>query len=116
MKLNVKHTIVKVNEKDLEIEDDKFELSIKVLTYKENLEIMDEFDIKSEKTSEQELMDYAKSIFVNTVISWKGIEDGEGKDLECNNKNKAAIFDFNPAFAEKVISNASKKVTDTKKK
>jgi len=119
MKLNVDYKIVNVKNEDMEMED-TFNIKVKILTYKENIALLENHNIDYSKlNSENEeikFMDYAKDVFINSVVEWENIEDSNGKDLECNDKNKSAIFDFNPAFAQKVIEIASNKINDSKKK
>lgn len=114
MKLNTSYSTVEITEKDLGLEE-KINISVKILTYKENIELMSKHDIK-ENSSEIKMLDYAKDIFVKSVVKWSGIEDNNGKPLECNVKNKSAIFDFNPDFAESIITKAAEKIEDNKKK
>jgi len=42
------------------------------------------------------------------IIDWKGLEDDDGKKLECDEENKKFIFDYVPELREFVFQSVRK--------
>jgi hypothetical protein len=141
MKLAIDYKIVKITEKDFIVEeeviteeisdkkvksnsksknivketseDDKFSFTIKVLTYKENMSIMDN---SKKEDGELDVLSYAEELFVNSVLEWENILDINDSIIECNIVNKKLIFTFNPEFCQKIIEKSAEKLRIDKKK
>jgi hypothetical protein len=112
MKLYTDYRVINITNKDLKIKDE-FSIKVKVLTYKENLAIMESITDNSDNLK---MLDTGRLIFIKSVIEWKNITDSTDKELECSDENKGLVFDFNPDFCQEVLNMATKKVIEDKKK
>jgi len=112
MKLHTDYKIINITNKDLKLKDE-FTIKVKILTYKENLSIIEAFEGEDNSIK---MLEVAKQIFVNSVIDWVNITDMEDKPLECSTENKSLVFDFDPEFCNKIITFATSKVQEDKKK
>jgi hypothetical protein len=112
MKLQTAHKKVVITNKDLEMEEE-FSFEVKILSYRENVLIL---EANGNPEKESELLNVLKEIFVNSVISWTGVTDLEGNDLECNKENKELIYEYDTAFCQEVITKVSEEVQNHKKK
>ena len=62
---------------------------------------------KGERVEETDWLSVNAELFVYCVVDWRGLEDEEGRPLECDNRNKALVAKLNPGFASKVIDKAA---------
>ena len=113
MKIQTTNKKVIVTNKDFDLED-TFEITVQILTYKENMSLLESVNI--EKQSNSDLLDYSKQLFIRSVIDWKNIVNENNEEIECNNENKAAMFDFNTVFCQAIISKVTEHLEDYKKK
>jgi hypothetical protein len=121
MKLRSTAKIVTVNEKDLGMKGEKFSFTVKVLTFKESMSIMNQ---TTNDDGKEDVMQFAEEVFTQSVIAWDNIigesyaEDGSDIEqiLDCTDENKRIIFNFNPDFCKEVINKASEKISKDKKK
>jgi hypothetical protein len=93
----------------IEIEKDgciaKFLVS--VMTPKESLGQLASFTKYSwEKNQRVEKIEYYKlrmDTINKTILDWEGIENEDGDELECNEKNKEIIYLYNAPLIEEVL-------------
>lgn len=115
MKLNTKQKIITITNKDFK-DKEVYSFDIRVLTYRESMTLLEKHQGEDGELSAMSSLDYARDIFLSTVENWTGIEDEDGSVLECNDKNKEAIFNYDTDFCQNVISTSNEKLVKDKKK
>lgn len=84
------------------------EVMIASIPYKD----VDMDDIKNFK----DVLALNTELFVKSVVAWENIQDENGKDLECNEQNKRAIFNVSSDFCNALMQKVSEKRKNFKKK
>ena len=84
------------------------EVMIASIPYKD----VDMDDIKNFK----DVLALNTELFVKSVVAWENIQDENGKDLECDDKNKRAIFNVSSDFCNALMQKVSEKRKKLKKK
>ena len=118
MKLNFTKPTVTITNKDFkkgDIAEGEFSITLNILSVRENMEYFEKYDMEGERANIVAI-DYMKSIFIDTVISWDKFENANGEKMECNSENKEILFENSTEFCQKIVEKSMSKATINKKK
>ena len=129
MKIKTKETLIKINEKDQLLKKyvekgETFEVVLKTLALKEQIELSKtlnivELDLES---NDPEMLEKTYSILSETankvIVSWSGISDENGEELEFSEDSINALVNFAPEFIGDILNefNLKQEEADKSKK
>lgn len=61
---------------------------------------------KGQRFAEPDFYKFKINKVCQTILDWKGVEDEDGKEIPCNDKNKEIVYLGNPEFIDKVLEKA----------
>lgn len=91
---------------------DKAVFHVNLLTPKEQAKMVDQVlatkGRRSQETDSESLYKLKISRINKTIFDWDGIEDMNGKPIECNLENKEIVYNYNRDLIDEVLDEADR--------